>query len=319
MRADRFEGPWEAQFEGYLAHRDACGWKRTDDYGYVLGTLCDHLVGRGAEPGALTEEDVRSYLRLYEGRAASTVRGRECMARQFAAYLRSAGHDAWVLPKSSLTRARSGFVPYVFTRDEVERIFAACDGTSGKGARGERCRLFYQALFRLLYSTGMRLGESLALSVADVDLEADVTTVLDGKGGVSRLVPFHPSLHPWLERWDAYRSGHGGGDHFFESPCGGPISQPSVYERFTKVILPAAGIVPAEGQRINVHSMRHTFACHALDAMARAGRDTRAALPYLSAYMGHKDIKSTEIYLRLTEDRFGEIVDATHHIYEGIL
>lgn len=318
MRADRFEGPWEAQFEGYLSYRDACGWKRRDSYGYMLGTLCDHLVGRGAEPGTLTEDDVRSYLRLCEGKAASTVRGRECMVRQFATHLRSSGHDAWVLPRSELTRRGTDLVPYTFSRDEVPGTFAACDEVRTRGP-GSRNRLFHQVLFRLPYSTGMRLGEALALSAGDVDLKADVITVRDGKGGVSRIVPFHPSLHPWLGEWDAHRRESVGGDHFFESTFGGAHTQPSACARFTKVVLPAAGIVPAEGQRINVHSIRHTFACHALDAMAKAGKDTRVTLPYLSAYMGHKDIKSTEIYLRLTEDRFGEVVGATHHIYEGVL
>ena len=319
MRADRFAGPWQAQFEGYLAYRDACGWKRSDAHDYLLGTLCDHLVGLGEPPGTLTEGAVRSYLSLYDGKAASTVRGRECMVRQFAAYLRTAGHDAWVLPVASLTRERTDFVPYIFSHDEMAGIFRACDGARGRGEPSARSRLFYQTLFRLLYSTGMRLGEALSLGVDDVDLKSDVVTVLDGKGGVSRLVPFHASLHPWMERWDAYRREHGGGDHFFESGHGGTVCQPCVFVRFTKVVLPSAGIVPSEGQRINVHSLRHTFACHALDAMAKAGMDTRVTLPYLSAYMGHKDIKSTEIYLRLTEERFGEIVSATHHIYEGVL
>ena len=64
-----------------------------------------------------------------------------------------------------------------------------------------------------------------------------------------------------------------------------------------------------------VHDLRHTFACHSLDQMVRSGMDAFCALPYLSTYMGHKGIESTEIYLRLTADHFEEIAEAGHYIF----
>lgn len=87
---------------------------------------------------------------------------------------------------------------------------------------------------------------------------------------------------------------------------------------FITKILPAAGIDPNRGNvNVRVHDLRHTFACHVLDNLTREGADSFCTLPYLSVYMGHKDIKCTESYLHLTEDRFSEITDAGHSIYEG--
>lgn len=318
MRADvTFEGPWAPLFEGYVAFRRGLGFKVCASDAYALSSFCSYLSARASSVGSLARDDVEGYLALFAGKAASTVRGRECMTRQLALYLRAKGLDAWVLPEQAITRASSEFVPYVFTSDEMRRIFQALDEELHAGP-GSRNRLLYQVLFRLLYSTGMRVGEALGMGVADVDLRSGVISVLHGKGDVSRLVPYHPSLGPWLEEY-ASRRRRPSDAYFFESPFGGMMSEPCVLTRFTKLILPRAGLPPQAPRRMTVHSLRHTFACHSLDAAARSGADMQAYLPVLAAYMGHRDIKSTELYLRLTEERFGDVTSACHSVYEGIL
>lgn len=107
--------------------------------------------------------------------------------------------------------------------------------------------------------------------------------------------------------------------YFFQSANGQHRDTQSVRTVFITKILPAAGINPNRGGvNVRVHDLRHTFACHVLNKLVQKGADPFCALPYLSVYMGHKDIKSTELYLRLTEDRFKEITDAGHCIYEGL-
>lgn len=312
-----FGGPWAPLFEGFVAFRRGVGFKVGRPDLYRLASFCSFLGSSGHEAPSLTEAAVLGYLEARDGGSASAMRGRECMVRQFATYLGAKGVDAWVLPESMITRASRDFAPYVFTADEMRRIFRVLDEERSVGP-GSRNRLIYQVLFRLLYSTGMRVGEALALSTGDVDLSSGVITVLRGKGDVSRLVPYHRSLGPWLEGY-VRRKRRAGDAYFFESPFGGMLSESCVLVRFTKVVLPAAGIPPQPPRHMTVHSLRHTFACHSLDAAARSGTDMQAYLPLLSTYMGHRDIKSTELYLRLTEERFGDVTSACHHVYEGIL
>ena len=86
---------------------------------------------------------------------------------------------------------------------------------------------------------------------------------------------------------------------------------------FRKTILPAAGIKrKADNTGPRIHDLRHTFACHSLDKMVHEGIDPFCGLPYLSTYLGHKGIESTEKYLRLTADHFEKIIEAGHYIYE---
>ena len=89
---------------------------------------------------------------------------------------------------------------------------------------------------------------------------------------------------------------------------------------FRNLILAQSNIKykPSDGHRRGacVHSLRHTFACNALDQMIKEGKDPYCSLPYLSVYLGHTSIVNTEIYLRLTMQRYEEIINAGHHIYQ---
>lgn len=146
-----FEGPWAPLFDGYVAFRRSLGYKVcAGDLGR-LAALCRHLGIRPHDPPSLTREAVTEFLESRAACAASTMRGYECMARQFALYLRAKGLDAWVLPEQMITRASNEFAPYIFTSDEMRRIFQVLDEEVRVGP-GSRSRLLYQVLFRLLYS-----------------------------------------------------------------------------------------------------------------------------------------------------------------------
>ena len=180
----------------------------------------------------------------------------------------------------------------------------------------------YQTLIRLLYCTGLRLGEALELKISDIDFTDNIIIVNSGKGNVSRLVPFKASLGKWLINYNRKKS-KPGDTYFFESPSGGRRCNHSITTTFRKNILPKAGVSLASANGHSrgpcIHSLRHTFACNALDQMIKEGKDPYCALPYLSVYLGHTDITNTEIYLRLTMERYDEVINVGHYIYERVL
>lgn len=136
------------------------------------------------------------------------------------------------------------------------------------------------------------------------------------------MVPFKSSLGTWLTNYSQSYSKESD-TYFFESPRGGKRSPGAICAVFRNKILPMTGIKnsPLNGYKRGacVHSLRHTFACNALNQMIKSGKDPYCALPYLSIYLGHTSIVNTEIYLRLTLQRHEEIINAGHYIYlEGI-
>jgi len=64
--------------------------------------------------------------------------------------------------------------------------------------------------------------------------------------------------------------------------------------------------------------LRHTFAVHALDKMADSGSDIYCNIPILCVYLGHKDIESSQKYLRLTKQSFSRIINPLENLYEGV-
>jgi integrase/recombinase XerD len=145
---------------------------------------------------------------LDHGAAASTARSRQLAVRRFTAWLTEEGEietDPFLgvrAPKLDQT------VIEPLTDDELRRMLKACTPPRGADPRvALRCRRD-EALIRLMFETGTRAGEVVALQVADLDLSAGTATVRRGKGGKGRVVPFGPDASLALDRYLRLRRGH---------------------------------------------------------------------------------------------------------------
>ena len=113
--------------------------------------------------------------------------------------MKSQGYENIYISYEAQVKMPRDFIPYVFSDDEITRIFKAVDNMKFKNNEQSKC--FYQTVFRLLYCTGLRVGEVSNLKVDDVDLENNIVYVRSGKGNVSRMVPFKSSLGTWLTNY----------------------------------------------------------------------------------------------------------------------
>lgn len=314
---ENFVGPYKEPFGGYIKFKRAAGQSICQGVICKLNALSAFLTEIHPSTVCMTQADIEQFLLRTNGHKSSTRAGYESMIRQLGMYLRNCGYnDIHILPEG-ITKSGTDFVPYVFSENEIVRILRATDNLDwyrNKASTG----LFYRVLVRLLYSTGLRIDEALGLHVSSVDLENRIITVHKSKGGTSRLVPYDESLHKWLMEY-LTQVGRHDDNYFFRSPRNERYAVVTVQWMFKNKLLPAAGIVPAVGQRISLHSLRHTFACHSLNKMIENGKDSFCTLPYLSTYLGHVNIESSEIYLRLTKERFTGILDACVGTYEGRL
>src|SRR5690348_6281430 len=98
------------------------------------------------------------------------------------------------MPKTSTKPTSRRLPPEPLTRDDVADLMAACSRRSASGIRN-------RALVALLFGTGLRISEALALHVKDVDFDAGTVRVLHGKGDRDRTVRIAPDALDPLERW----------------------------------------------------------------------------------------------------------------------
>jgi integrase/recombinase XerD len=163
---------------------------------------------------------------------------------------------------------------------------------------------------RLLYLAGLRAGELLRLTLADVDLDAGVLHIRHTKFDESRMVPIAPDLARHLLRCRTLAAKHftgGAPETPFFQPAWGTVFDYRLARSFHQT-LKIAGIDRTTGNRhIRLHDLRHSMAVLRLLLWCEQNADLGAKLPLLATYLGHVGLASSQRYLQLTQDLMGEI------------
>ena len=167
----------------------------------------------------------------------------------------------------------------ILTPDEVRALAAQCSTTTSLGIR-------HRALIVLLYRTGLRISEALALRPKDLNLEIGSVAVLRGKGSRPRTVGIDPGAHPHIEAWLERRAtlGPPPGAPLFCTLKGGPI-----YSSQIRQLLPRLARRAEIEKRVHAHGLRHT---HAYELMMEG-----IAMPIIQRQLGHKSLATTNTYL----------------------
>ena len=290
--------------EHYIAWRRAHGAK-FDAGTHLLHQFCRH-VGGNIGCGAIAEEDVLGFLAgrgpLTRRRAVkySTLAGfyRYAISRGYAASSPLPARDDEPRPPPSAP-------PYVYSRNELQRLFGAIDVTRQRSVQLDSDTL--RALLLLLYGAGLRLGEAQRLTLEDVDLPDALLTIRDAKFYKARLVPVAPRLTHALRAYGARRARRplpkGRASTFLANRNGTPLVRGTIHGAFAK-LLKAAGIGAAsDGRRAPcLHSLRHAAAVHRLESWYRQGADVQRLLPVLATWLGHADLNGTQVYLSMTPE-----------------
>lgn len=301
-RGLRFRSALGSDIADLLEQKRALGFQYSDMEKQLV-RLDRFLVESRLRRRALPRPLVLQWVRKRPGEAAPTQWNRITCVRQLALLLVRRDVPAFVAPKGLRAMASRSFVPCVFTRDEVARLFAVAHEVRPSEARnvGPYRHLVMPELYRVLFCCGLRIGEALKLRVRDVDLQRGIITVRQGKFRRDRLVPMAPTLTQRLRVYTRRMGARGPESAFFVSRTGGFLSYGTVHDIFTEM-LGRAGIERERPFRPTLHGARHTFASHRLQEWYRSGRDLDVWLPVLSTYLGHCQLWGTHRYLHVTTE-----------------
>jgi integrase len=228
--------------------------------------------------------------------------------RRFLRYLVANGVDAYI--DEDIRWMRSSFIPYILSHDEIRRIFSAADNLPYTPISPQRVPVM-SLLFRILYGCGLRVSEALALVMDDVDLDNGILRIRNSKFGKERLVPMSESLTKRCAEYSAVNcAGKSSTAPFFQTPQGGHYCVRTIYYAWRQILYYAGISHGGKGHGPRIHDIRHTFAVHCLQRWVDESVDLETVLPYLSTYMGHVGISSTQEYLHLTSELFPQITRA---------
>ncbi len=210
--------------------------------------------------------------------------------------------------------------PYIYSTAELKRLLAAIAAWSTAYNTPLR-PLTFRTLVLLLYGSAIRISEALALPLRDVDLAAGVLTIRETKFFKSRVVPIGPkltrALSDYAERRRRLPLPAGEDSRFFCTRTGHRLEHEYVLKHFRR-LRTVAGIRRAGGPytQPRLHDIRHTSATHRLIAWYREGKDVPRLLPYISTYLGHASIESTQRYLTLTPELLQQASRRFHRYLE---
>ena len=245
----------------------------------------DHVAGIGAW-NELTEAHLSTYVIHLREReyAASTIARKTAALKSFSSHLVEQGVTR-IDTAGNLSAPRvEKYTPRSISPAEIDKLLAQT-ARSASESRPEGLR--DQAMLETLYSTGMRVSELVALNVSEIDLERRVARCT-GKGGRQRLVPLRTSAINALRNYlDVGRPKIAPNEEsaLFVNHRGSRLTRQGFW-LILKAYARQAGI-----QDITPHTLRHSFATHAL----RHGYELRD----VQQMLGHVSISTTQVYRRI--------------------
>jgi site-specific recombinase XerD len=298
-----YDHPYESmdRFADFLAlHYDANRTRHA--YYRQLRLIHQHF---GCDPATLTEPQLRDYflfVKLKKHWRPKTIR--QAVAAAKMCFVDLLGKPHW----SVFTQIRTkdyDTLPAVLTRQQVHHLLAHI-----------RLRR-YRTPLKLIYCCGLRLSECLGLTIHDISGRENKLLIRNSKGHKDRVVPLPTSMYHELRRYWAFHRhsllifpnvGRGGHDpkslarRMHQATCPMPHSS---LQRLLIVARKQLNIPPA-----SVHSLRHSFATHLLEAGAH--------LHSIQKLLGHKQITTTMVYLHLTHQSTREALQLMDQLCKGL-
>jgi len=270
------------EFLTYIQVEKGLARHTLESYERDLTRLQEWASGTGKQIAELTRPDLRKWIASLsrDGLAPTSIARAVSATRGFFKFLMLDGHIKSYPAEDLDSPHRFSYLPKFLTEDVIDRLLAAPNISTPEGIRD-------RAVLEVMYASGLRVSELVALKQADVDLLAGLL-VCHGKGSKERRVPLGKSSIHWLQQYAAVKAGYG------------KQSFPNVFlhrgKPFTRHI--AWAMIKRHAERAGIknvspHTLRHSFATHLL----QRGADSRS----VQALLGHSDISTTQIYTHMTD------------------
>lgn len=283
-------------FADYLKNLKSASDNTMQAYSRDISQFLEYVADMGIAPLDSVDKSVLiGYMAslLKKGRSESTVSRSVASIRSFYRYLIIQG-AAQVNPATGIKLSHEQKrLPEILTNEEVELLLKQPSCEDFKGCRDK-------AMLEVLYATGIRVSELVALNVNDINTDLCVLCC-HSENKSSRVIPVYQeavsAVSFYLTKSVGYLEGSNGA--LFVNFGGGRLTR----QGFWKIIKQYADKAEIK-KSITPHTLRHSFAAHLLE--------NGADLKSIQEMLGHSDISSTHIYARIVKNRYREVYDKCH-------
>lgn len=285
------------EFGEYLIHQKTVSDNTLDSYVRDVEHFLKYLESKGlGNPSDADADFMNGYVDSLRtgGKSNSTITRHIASIRCFYRFLifnSLADSNPAKAVKLEKTQKK---LPQILSGQEIELLLSQPDIREARGCRDK-------AMLELLYATGIRASELVALNVEDINLRTGM--LYCNKGRAERLIPVYPTavtaISDYILRVRAQIITPEGGQALFVNLNGRRLTRQGFW-KIVKGYAGHAGIV----KEITPHTLRHSFALHLLE--------NGAELKDIQTMLGHADISSTQVYMHLLNDHFKEVYNHCH-------
>jgi Site-specific recombinase XerD len=286
-----------ADFTDYLVNKKSVSTNTLDSYIRDVEHFLSYLEEDGLNGPAEADTDFiyRYIVRLTElKKSNSTITRNIASVRCFYQYLILSNAVQSNPAKTVKLEKAPKKLPQILSGKEIELLLEQPDIREPKGCRDK-------AMLELLYATGIRVSELVDLNLEDINLQTGMLCCSNGKS--ERAIPVYPTavsiISDYILRSRSLIISPDGGHALFTNLNGRRLTRQGFW-KIVKGYAEQAGI----SKEITPHTLRHSFALHLLE--------NGAELKDIQLMLGHADISSTQVYVRLLNDHFKEVYNNCH-------
>jgi len=240
---------------------------------------------------AITKEVIDCWIQNREFKANATHNLAISNLREFTRYLIFVGEMAFI-PGDGYSVKKIRYTPYIYTDDELIRLFDAIDALSPIPCSPNR-EYIVPVMFRMMYCCGMRPSEPPSLLLNDVNLKTGEVYIRQSKKNKDRRILMSQDLTDLCQK---YVSRIMPQNYFFERTANSRIDSDWINNQF-HICWRNSGL-PKRGKP-RPYDFRHNFGTRTMMRWLNEGKDIASLTPYLSAYMGHTEFSATLYYIHL--------------------
>lgn len=275
----------------FLQYKRFLGYKyKTDEI--VIKEIIKYLENNNIN--IITKEIVEDYARINSNLSPNTIARNMGVFREFCKYLKLQKVEAYQIPNGIYTRNSNNYIPYVFSKKEMKNIYNSLNSVLNSYRYNYYRKTIYPLIIKILYQTGMRIGEVLSLKINDYDIENGILYIKDPKNNMERLICLPKNiiveLNNYISKFNYL---------FTENNVIFNAKSNAIEKYFYKVLKEVNINRTNIGPRL--HDLRHTFVVHRIEKYAKEQVDFNAMLPVLQAHLGHQSLSSLTYYFHMTE------------------
>ncbi len=278
-------------------------------YKIILANFDGFLCDTGFSSKNISESLLSDWIHSLSGLANSTIIVYETVVSLFLDFAKAFDISSHMPP---IMKRCDEYQPEIFLLTDIEALCSIADNcTTDRNKKLPWITVEMPLIIRLLFSCGLRLGETLQIQMCDINLESGIIKMKHTKKEKERLVPMSPEMTDLLQQYCMAMGLIGNPDYYIfpSDSFQKPVTKKNVYYRFCKM-LDKCGFSRTRSKKherkICIHCIRHTYVVYAIKHLRSQGISIGDTFPYLSVYMGHATLYETQSYMKFSAELFPE-------------